>query len=349
MTHINPSKMIVIITQGSRVDGMGHVYRAISLGRQFETEAQLHLLISGDDEAISFALKSGFNVVKYDLDVELLRHLLHLNPNVVVIDRLVTEESTVQTIHQELPAAKLVTFDNMESNANKHVDIVVNALISYEHISRGEENKSFFDSSNRTLYFCGPKYLFLRDSFSCAEKRSEIYAPDAIKHILITFGGGDPSNFTALALKSLLETNKDVKIDLVLGPLYPDDDLVLAIVQEYAHIGRLVRVYKNYEQMERLIVNADIMVTSPGLTMFEALVMRVPVIAINQSPLQKKYYANFPYATILNSFDQSTFLSLFDRPYKYFSSQASQVSVLQIGEGVHQVLSAIKSLSAPSS
>ena len=76
----------------------------------------------------------------------------------------------------------------------------------------------------------GPRYALLRREFRAARKTLRV-RDGRIKRILIFFGGGDPTNETAKALKALAQLNRpEVAVDVVVGGGNPYNKQIQTLV-----------------------------------------------------------------------------------------------------------------------
>jgi UDP-2,4-diacetamido-2,4,6-trideoxy-beta-L-altropyranose hydrolase len=278
---------ILFITDGGFEMGMGHVYRSIALANELKkfNVKDIIFITKSDEYVIKKIKESNFKVIKCNDNNDILDSIKNIKPDVVIIDDLGVEEDFAKNIRDF--CKKLVFFDNTNPSSNKYADVVVNAIIESKL-----KNRKYFDEENKTLYFYGPKYLILRDEFYRVKK--EISRKDRggnVENILIAFGGSDPSNLTCKVLEKLLSKDKNFNIDIVLGPKFQYDRELNNLLKKYGKIeSDKIRIYKNINNMAELMKNVDLVITSPGMTMFEALFLGVPVVVLYQNELQMKYY-----------------------------------------------------------
>ena len=170
------------------------------------------------------------------------------------------------------------------------MDIVVN-LVKSKFI-----NINPLDEHIKTKYYCGPKYLFLRDEFDIFREKKDL--KPKIEDILLIFGGSDPSNLTTKVLEKL--TN-NLRINIVLGPEFKHFDDVNRILE--MDDNKNVKIHYEPDNIAELMYNADLTITSPGLSMFESVYMGTPVIVIPQSNLQNHYYNSLNYEYLIKKSD----------------------------------------------
>ena len=146
------------------------------------------------------------------------------------------------------------------------------------------------------MYFCGPKYLILRNEFDIFKSKKDL--KPKIEDILLIFGGSDPSNHTSTVLEKL---NDDLRINIVLGPEFKHFDNLDKILKNKPADN--VIVHKEPGNVAELMYNADLVITSPGLSMFEAVYVGSPVLVISQNALQNRYYSPLNYEYLIKKSD----------------------------------------------
>ncbi|MCD6121070.1 MAG: methyltransferase domain-containing protein [Spirochaetales bacterium] len=108
-----------------------------------------------------------------------------------------------------------------------------------------------------------------------------------LKKILISFGGEDPAGLTSTLLKKIKRDNifKEFDISAVEGPLFKSPIAVDGI-----------HIIKHAESLVSIIPEYDLIITSYGLTCFEAIGLNVPVILFNPSRYHRRLsrIAGFP-------------------------------------------------------
>jgi spore coat polysaccharide biosynthesis predicted glycosyltransferase SpsG len=185
---------------------------------------------------------------------------------------------------------KVVMVDNLTPKNDKYADVVLSLVRS------NFENKNCYNKNINTKYFCGPKYLILRDEFDSFKKKKDL--KPRIEDILLIFGGSDPSNHTSTVLKKL---SNNVRVNIVLGPEFKHFDDLDNVKKKIQN--KNVIIHKEPKNVAELMYNTDLVITSPGLSMFEAVYVGTPVLAISQSDLQNHYYTPLNYEYLLPKSD----------------------------------------------
>jgi spore coat polysaccharide biosynthesis predicted glycosyltransferase SpsG len=222
----------------------------------------------------------------------MLDFLASIDFNIIVLDRLELDETFVKQIKENVKS-KIIIFGNT-SAANKYADVVVNAVVGSNF-----KNRKFVDETTNTLYLYGPKYLVLRKEFYDIRKRRKIFHKH-IKKIVLIFGGSDSSNLTSKVLDKLLSYGEDWEINVLLGAAFNHFDALNGVIMQYQGGKEKVSIYKDARSVAKFMCAADLVMTSPGLSMFETFCVNVPAILICQNSYQKTQFSDF-----VNVYDES--------------------------------------------
>jgi len=324
---------IAFITDGGLEMGMGHVYRSITLAEELRHLAgtDVYFITYGDELVVKKLEDSGFSVFKLENDMSVILHLKNTQPDIVIIDRLDLDEIFVKDIREGFDG-KIVIFGNL-SSANQYADMVINSVIGSDF-----KNRRFRDEETGTLYFYGPKYLVLRKEFYEFKKKKRAKSIENIRRVLLIFGGSDASNLTSRALDSLLKLNYIEEVDVLLGPHFIYEKEVNSVLEK--HLGKrgCVHIFKDVKNVAEMMDKADLVVTSPGLSIFEAFCVGTPVIAIRESQLHDTAFGDF-----INTFDSSVVDHLEELIFDNESLEVNTkyIEELEVGDGKNELIEEI--------
>lgn len=326
---------VAFITDGGLKMGMGHVYRCLTLAEEIKNTAEICFLTKSTKIVVNKISAHGYTVSKLKSNKETIEKIREIKPDVVVIDKLIVDIDFTKFLKNNLNIKRLVLFDN-SSKANMYADVVVNAIVGNNF-----ENRKYIDKITNTLYFYGPKYLTLRKIFYKYKKKKDRI--NGIKNILLTFGGSDPSNLTCKVLKMLINDNKnDLKITIVLGPHFIYCDELNKVLEMCKHNGLCIKIYKDIENIAELMYNSDLVITSPGLSMFESLFIGVPTIAICQNDPQRDVYRDFEFVCSIECIDNIEKITF--KIYNSLPNMMRNIGKLEIGEGKKEIIDTILSV-----
>ena len=321
---------IAFVTDGGLNMGMGHVYRSTTLAEELQDKGKIYFLTKSGQIVTKQIEDSGFNAIKLKNNNEIIRHLEKTKPNIIIIDKREVEENFAKEIKDKLNT-NLIIFGNL-SNANKYADVVINVIGS------NFENKKFLDKNTGTLYFYGPRYIILRKEFY-EFKRKGKKPSNGVRKILLLFGGSDPLNLTSKVLDKLLSESVELKIDVALGSGFVYFNELNKILAKYQNKINNIKLHRNAKNVAQLMYEADLAITSPGLSMFEALCVGTPVIAISQTRFHKEVFDKF-FPTLhendVGRLGDIIFSGDFIKP------DTEYIRNLYIGEGKMELIEAIK-------
>jgi UDP-2,4-diacetamido-2,4,6-trideoxy-beta-L-altropyranose hydrolase len=322
---------VAIITEGGKDFGMGHVFRTLTLAKELGQKIEVVFFSTSGEITRRKISEEGFRVTRCNSQEDMVSNIQDFKPDSIVFDYLDVDMEMIQAIRQSLES-NLIIFDN-ESKANEYANTVVNALITKDFT-----NIKHFDDRNRTMFMRGPRYLILNRLFQETESTKSVDLKN-ISSLLLAFGGSDPSNRTTYTIgrisQHISQEASMKKIDIVLGLHFEYEDELNRVLEEIPRKHKIV-IHRNLENLYELILKTDLVVTSPGLTMFEAMALKTPIIVMYQNELQKGVYDGL-FKKIAS---KPEILSLSSAGY-FLDSNQDAIDAMQIGKGRHEVIEAI--------
>lgn len=319
---------IYICTDGNKRMGLGHIYRTITLAR--ELSQTVTFLTCSDQDVLDKIRDGGFEAVHVQDETEMLAALGQRPRGVVILDRLEIDPQFASGVRRV--GHSLVIFGNL-SGANDHAQLVVNIVGSDFRNSRN------VDARTGTMYLRGPRYyIFKRSFFQC---RAEMLSPQEGR-LLVMFGGTDPLDLTTQTYRLLSSKEGIAHLDLVVGAGY-EHFHELAEEMRPAACGPEVRLQRDVEDIASLMAKASLVITSPGMSMFEALFMRRPVLAIAQVPYHDEQFGKD--FILHRPQDLPALLEGLD-PGMYNNPDDESIRSMEIGEGKDEIVRAISELEA---
>lgn len=259
--RIKEGPNVVFRVDGGDDIGMGHVYRCMTLAGELQTVLDCNITFL-THEAYSGGIEKlesrGFDVVVTDshADVGAIRSI---DPDIIFIDILDTAESYVRDLH-DLSAA-VINLEDLGDGAD-HADYVINAL--YEEPTT-DHNQLF-----------GAEYFVYEEE--AATDGYEV-RPD-VQHVLLTFGGSDPSNLSTRIARELGMRDLPYQYRLVLGPDFSFE----AGIDDLPEAARSqIDIFRDVPDMGELMRWADVAVCSGGRTVYELAAIGVPSLVVAQN------------------------------------------------------------------
>lgn len=184
----------------------------------------------------------------------------------------------------KLYSSKIVVIDglNKEIISNKFRYRYKAVIIPYIF------DQELLNKIKNVKYFIGIKY-FITKKFKILKKNNNLKK----KNILFTSGGSDKENSTVKFLKILKFINLDnIKFSILIGPNFKR--LYVNNIRKFCKKGKLnVKFLKFKKDIYTNIIDKDIVITSSGLTKYDLLYLRKPLIVFPENKDQKKVDKKF--------------------------------------------------------
>lgn len=159
----------------------------------------------------------------------------------------------------------------------KHEENFLSHLIHNQNILALEQE---YQTQNYTAKLLGPNYTILKPRYPELRQKGTSFS-SVVKNILVSFGGADLHNVTYKVTKALLELKTNISLTLVVGKLYNELESLQALIASYP--DQLIRLYQNTPEMPELMYQADLAITSGGLTAWELNCVGTPNVVISTS------------------------------------------------------------------
>ena len=281
--------MLILRADASASMGVGHVMRCLALAQAWQDEGGevLFAMAEGTKIMSGRLFGEGFEVATLDAkpgSAEDIRETLKLveryRASWVVLDgyRFGTDyQHSIKGLF-----ARVLAFDDCGQADHYCVDLVLN--------QNAHAHEDFYRSREPwTRLLLGLDYVQLRREFCHFEARSRSCS-DTGRHLLLTFGGGDPDNVTGLILGALQELDSfEIEVAALIGATNPHRPKLEELARKSPFS---VRVRSGVEDMTALYRWADLAITGGGSTLWELAYLGVPaltlILAENQEPSSRR-------------------------------------------------------------
>lgn len=242
---------ILIIFRASVDWGFGHLYRDVRLARKLETF--LDVTLSSNPNSV---IEDMMNKAKLkwfpSSDDEILGYITNNHVEIILVDRLNNSEKFIRKIKSL--NCRVILLDDQGEGAYL-ADVLINALVELPE-----------KIPDNTYY--GADYVVYGEEMEYYSHLPKI--PERTKkRILISFGGSDPNNISALMVP-IIKSNSTHEFILVLGPGYIYKNELFEDVCGIKNINTL----HNVASLSKLIYEADLCVISGGLTLYECMYLQ---------------------------------------------------------------------------
>ncbi len=232
--------------------GSGHIQHCLMLADELADQRLVFLLKDCDPFVQEILADHGYDLrVERDLAADLAA-LAGPCGNVLVNDVLDTSEEEV--LIERSAGYRVVNIEDLGPGA-RLADWVVNALYP-------------IDVGAGTHVASGPQYATLRGEFFDVPEKVVNVRP---RRVLITFGGTDPSDLAQRCAR-LLDGKVATELRVVVGPGARDEGFPPG-----------VEVLRHVRSMAAEMLEADLVVTSAGRTVYEAAAVGTPVVVLAQA------------------------------------------------------------------
>lgn len=324
MTHCT------FLTAGGADAGLGHVVEAIAIARRLPTDADVDFIVPNDGSAAAMLESHGISRVSVVPWPKVPAAVADSDPTTLVVDVPDIDVERLATIRAALDGARLVALGRpgatLSDDPGSQADVVVDFSKDVEEwSSRRVEREG-------TVFLEGPRYFVPRPAFE--DYRGAWEERTAVGEALLLFGGSDPSNHTErFATTFLAET--DWRLDLVMGPGYRFESPLRDALADYP-VDR-VRLTRNADDVPVRLATTDVLVTSPGQTMFESLYVGCPLVGICQTDEQASIYGSLPFVHEIDDVEDEVELVLETRT----AFRRGDLSTGDVGGGVGEIVAEI--------
>jgi spore coat polysaccharide biosynthesis predicted glycosyltransferase SpsG len=262
---------VLFRVDGGRTQGMGHVYRSLAIANALRASSRADvafLMKAGHGEAIVTLSQAGYplRVAGDDRLETLLEQIRDFAPDILINDLYAPREE----------AAYLRALAHVGATTVNLVDTPqdIEAAEHYEHVI-----VSVMHEARETPegFYAGPRYAILREHFQGREKEVR----ERAQMVLLTFGGSDPQALTVKAARAVHDVAPGVRVVAVAGPAFSCrrefDDLQASLP------GRVPLIQEAGGHIADLMLEADVVLCSGGMTVYEIAALGTPGLVLGQN------------------------------------------------------------------
>ena len=324
---------LVILTEGGRDQGFGHISRCLSFYEGFrERGLQAILIVNGDDSVRNLLQGKKhrmFNWLKRRAELfEIIR-----GADVALIDSYLADRKLYEEVYGMVHCA--VYFDDTQ-RLDYPKGIVINGAIGAE--------KRRYPKREGVTYFLGIDYTPLRKEFFEVSRKK---IKKEVETLMITFGGND-KKITPRILKHMIKIYPGIRKDVVIGRGFKN----IAEIEKLKDPLTVLVYFPDGQGMKEVMVNADLAISGGGQTLYELAGVGVPTIAIGLSDNQLPNIKGFQKAGFISYGgwyrDKSLLNKLkkeIDRllPYEMRRERSRAGQAITDGKGVERAIDGIMS------
>ena len=259
---------VVILTEGGKDYGYGHVARCSSIYHAFNHYNIFpRFIVNGDDSVKS---------ILQDIDVELKDWLNEsFKEDIVVIDSYHADLDYYRELSQN---CSLVVYIDDNNRLNYPKGIVVNGTLDVSNMN--------YSQREDIRYLVGNEYIPLRKDFWNLIK---LKIKDDIESVLITMGGNDLRNLTPKLLRLLNDKYPHVNKKVIIADSFNNTQEIESLTDDSVEL-----IYSpNSNEIIEIMSSVDLAISASGQTLYELACIGVPTIAIGIIDNQKNNIKNW--------------------------------------------------------
>lgn len=262
---------VVILTEGGKDYGFGHVARCGSIYHAFQYYNVFpKFLVNGDESVDSILSDIKVEILDWTKDYSLSSHA-----DIVIIDSYFADLDFYNNLCEEVP---LVVYIDDNNRLNYPKGIIVNGTLDVSNID--------YSQSNSIRYLVGNEFIPLRKDFWNVSK---LKINESINDILITLGGNDLRNLTPKILKLLNDNLPEVNKKVIIADSFNNIQEIESLKNDTIEL-----IYSpNSKEMIDVMTSVDLAISASGQTLYELACIGVPTIAIGIIDNQKNNIINW--------------------------------------------------------
>lgn len=261
--YLLKKKKILFVVTGNNIVGLGHVYNSLLIANDILNH-EIQFLVDRDSNLAAEVLAKYNYKVAIQKSLDILDDIKELSPDIVINDRLDTDEKYITSLKKI--CSKVINFEDLGAGAVVS-DLVFNAIYP--------ENKEY------EHHYYGADYFLLRDEFLLSKTK---VITDKIEKVLLTFGGVDPLNNTLHVLHSIYKycIQNNIEIKIIAGIGYDKFNTL----ENFSN----VTILRDVKNISDHMLDADIIFTSAGRTVYEVASLGIPCIVLAQNSRELTHY-----------------------------------------------------------
>lgn len=270
---------VLFRVDGGRELGMGHVFRSLAIAEALRSlsRADVAFLMSADHpEGLVTVSRRGYPVRVFGdgkQETE-LDHIRDFAPAILINDLQALDAGYLRALsHLGATTVNLVdTPDDLEST-EVYEQVIVSVMTQERETPEG--------------FYAGPAYAILREQFRGREKEVR----DTPQTVLLSFGGSDPQGLTLKAAEALQDLDPAIELVAVAGPAFSFRRELAALASTLRR--RLVVIDEAHGHISELMLDADLMVGSGGMSVYEIAALGTPGVILGQNAREDKRMREF--------------------------------------------------------
>lgn len=275
---------LIIRADASRVIGLGHVMRCLSIAQEWlRHSGSVQFICNELPTRLAGRLKEERCTVTTLAcrpgDEEDIGAVLHASQEqsakAVVVDGYAFSDE----YEAALADCRLLAFDDHRHATHRHAEFILNQNFGAEALEY-----EYATDAPRARLLLGSKYALLRREFLDLP-RPPLEETGPATRVLVTLGGSDPHNITRKVVRGIQQTDLSCNVRLVLGAAYHDPEEL----REFVGNDERFELHQDVRNMAEMYAWAHVAICGGGSANWELCYYGLPrlliVLAENQIPI----------------------------------------------------------------
>ena len=335
---------LAIRVDASQAIGVGHAMRCITLAKAlmdaFKTNnIQLEVVAVSTESANILEAAFERADIRTFYVPQVQSNVNHINADIWIVDHYQLDSNFESELVKNAVVIVIDDLANRKHNCNLLIDANLSKHSSERYTSLVPQD---------CVLLMGPKYALLREEFYQARQQNITRDP---KHVLVCFGGSDPTNTTSTALQALAQVKElNLTADVVIGA----GNIYKQTVVEQASLIDGITVHINSENIAELMCKAGLMIGAGGSMHWERCACNLPGMIITIADNQRQateYLALLGGCDYLGNVDSVTSDDIVTSLRSHFSNAAKKLDaqtdlnkIVPLGGGASLISKEIMSL-----
>jgi len=253
--------------------GLGHLIRCLAVAKELQKQNQI-IFATMKDDTNSYIREVGFEIFFKEKDETeenfLMRLNSVLNPEAIVIDR--KYPYSIKSLNDfKQNNIKVIMIDNICEGLSECDEIVFpNAHLDKNIL------KKYLSSEQINKVKAGPEYVILREEILDLKDKIN-YSIHNPQNIVVTTGGTDPEGVLLKLIPWLKEMKLKANITILIGQAFKYKDELEKLI---------INLPDNFKVLSYSLegfLEADIVICTFGVSIYEMIYLQIPTICISHS------------------------------------------------------------------
>jgi UDP-2,4-diacetamido-2,4,6-trideoxy-beta-L-altropyranose hydrolase len=280
-------RQLILRADASSANGTGHLMRVLALAQAWRDQGgrARWLLAVGPEPLLAQIEREGIAIDRLptdagaDADATCVRDALTSDPSAIaVLDGVGFGVDYLDALTDV--SRRVLLIDDMAERPRYPVGLVLN--------QNAHADRARYPADAATRFLLGLRYVLLRREFVSSPPPRTI--PSLARHLLVTFGGADPTGMTSRTVSALRRLPAAIRsgssVRVIVGAANPDSSAIAALIAELE--GELsVELLRAVTDMPAHMAWADLAITSGGSTVWELARTGCPSLVIETAPVER--------------------------------------------------------------